>query len=132
MRDAHAYDYAVIRIVPHVAREEFVNVGVILSCPGRQFLGTRVHLDAARLRAFAPGLDEDAVRSHLAAFEAVSRGGVDAGPLGELPARQRFHWLVAPRSTVIQTSPVHTGLCRDPQSTLDRLVREYVLPASPA
>ena len=129
MRDCHAYDYAVLRVVPHVEREEFVNVGVILSCPDRQFLGTLVHLDATRLKAFAPGLDEDAVRSHLASFEAVCRGGADTGPIGLLPARQRFHWLVAPRSTVIQTSPAHTGWCRDPEETLERLLRQYVLTA---
>ena len=126
MRDCHAYDYAVLRIVPHVEREEFVNVGVILSCPGRQFIGTRVQLDMTRLRALAPTLDEDAVRSHLASFEAVCRGGADAGPIGALPARQRFHWLVAPRSTVIQTSPAHTGWCRDPEATLERLLQRYV------
>ena len=127
MRDCHAYDYAVIRVVPLVEREEFVNVGVILSCPDRHFLGTRVHLDVIRLKAFAPTLDEDAVRSHLASFEAVCRGGADAGPIGALPARQRFHWLVAPRSTVIQTSSAHTGWCRDPEQTLERLLRQYVL-----
>ena len=126
MRDSHAYDYAVLRVVPHVEREEFVNVGVILSCPDRQFIGTRIHLDVARLKAFAPTLDEDAVRSHLVSFEAVCRGGADAGPIGLLPARQRFHWLVAPRSTVIQTSPAHTGWCRDPEETLERLLRKYV------
>lgn len=129
MRDCHAYDYAVLRIVPHVEREEFVNVGVILSCPARQFLGTRVHIDGPRLKAFAPTLDEDVVRSHLAAFEAVCRGGPDAGPIGALPARQRFYWLVAPRSTVIQTSPVHTGWCHDPEDTLERLLRLYVVNA---
>jgi hypothetical protein len=126
VRDCHAYDYAVLRVVPHVEREEFINVGVILSCPDRQFLGSRIHLDAARLEAFAPTLDEDAVRSHLASFEAVCLGGPDAGPIGALPPRQRFHWLVSPRSTVIQTSPTHTGWCRDPEETLDRLLRQYV------
>jgi hypothetical protein len=127
VRDCHAYDYAVLRIVPHVEREEFINVGVILSCPGRRFLGTRVHLEVARLRALAPSIDEETVRRHLASFEAVCRGGQDAGPIGALPARQRFHWLVAPRSTVIQTSPVHTGWCRDPEETLERLLRQYVI-----
>lgn len=127
MRDCHAYDYAVLRVVPEVAREEFINVGVILSCPDRQFLGVRTHVDAERLRAFAPGLDEELVRAHLAALEAVCRGGDEAGPIGALPPRQRFHWLVAPKSTIIQTSPPHTGLCRDPKETLDRLLRDYVL-----
>lgn len=127
MPDQSSFDYAIVRIVPQVEREEFVNVGVILSCPDRQYLGTRLHVDLARLRAFAPELDEEVVRSHLASFEAVSRGGADAGPIGELPARQRFHWLVAPRSTVIQTSPAHTGWCRDPEQTLEKLLRQYVV-----
>ena len=127
MRDCHAYDYAVIRVVPQVEREEFINVGVVLSCPARKFLAARIHLDQARLKAFAPALDEESVQSHLASFEAVCRGGADTGPIGELPARQRFHWLVAPRSTVIQTSPAHTGVCRDPEETLEKLLRQYVV-----
>jgi Protein of unknown function (DUF3037) len=127
VRDCYAYDYAVLRLVPQVEREEFINVGVILSCPERQFLATRISLDGARLKLFAPTLDEAVVRSHLASFEAVCRGGIDGGPIGALPARQRFHWLVAPRSTIIQTSPAHTGWCRDPEETLDRLLRQYVL-----
>lgn len=126
MRDCYAYDYAVIRVVPQVERDEFINVGVVLSCPGRHFLGTRVLVDDARLGAFAPTLDRDAVRRHLASFEAVARGGAAAGPIGQLPARQRFYWLTAPRSTVIQTSPAHTGLCHDPEETLEKLLRQYV------
>ena len=126
MRDCHAYDYAVLRVVPQVEREEFINVGVILSCPDRQFLGSLVHLDLPRLHALAPGVDEHLVRTHLASFDAVCRGGPDAGPIGALPPRQRFHWLVAPRSTIIQTSPAHTGWCRDPQETLEKLMRQYV------
>jgi hypothetical protein len=127
VRDSHAYDYAVIRVVPQVDREEFINVGVILSCPDRQFLRTRIHLDAARLRALAPGIDEDLVRAHLDSFDAVCKGGPDAGPIGAMTPRQRFHWLVAPRSTIIQTSPPHTGLCRDPRETLEKLLGQYVV-----
>ena len=127
MRDCHAYDYATLRLVPQVEREEFLNVGVILSCPDRQFLGVRVHLDHARVAAFAPGLDVAMVLTHLASFDAVCRGGPAAGPIGELPARQRFLWLVAPRSTIIQSSPVHTGWLRDPEETLDKLLGQYVL-----
>ncbi len=126
MRACHAYDYAVIRVVPQVEREEFVNVGVILSCPVHGFIGSRIALDVARLRALAPDVDEDVVRSHLAAFEAVCAGGPDAGAIGELPPRQRFHWLVAPRSTIIQASSAHTGMCGDPAETLERLFRLYV------
>lgn len=131
MRDCHAYDYAVLRVVPQVDREEFINVGVILSCPDRRFLGVRTDVDVARLQAFAPTIDHDLVRRHLAAFEAISRGGTDAGPIGHLPPRQRFHWLVAPRSTIIQTSPAHTGWCRDPEETLEKLLRQYVLNGMP-
>ncbi len=126
MRDCHAYDYAVLRLVPQVERGEFINVGVVLSCPDRRFLAARTHLDPARLEAFAPSLDADVVRRHLASFEALCRGGPETGPIGALPQRQRFHWLVAPRSTVIQTSPAHTGWCRDPAQTLDRLLGQYV------
>jgi len=126
VRDCHAYDYAVIRLVPQVEREEFMNVGVVLSCPARRFLGARLRLDSGRLQAFAPDIDASTVQAHLDAFDAICRGGVEAGPIGELTARQRFHWLVAPRSTVIQTSPPHTGLCRDPEETLDKLLRRYV------
>lgn len=131
MPDCHAYDYAVIRVVPQVDREEFINVGVLLSCPDRDFLDTRIDVDPARLAAFAPALDEESVRRHLASLEAVCRGGPEAGPIGALPPRQRFHWLVAPRSTVIQTSPAHTGLCQDPAATLERLLQRYVIVSRP-
>ncbi len=126
MRSGHAYDYAVIRVVPRVDREEFLNVGVVLSCPDHRFLEALISVDRARLGAFAPALDLDIVCRHLASFEAVCRGGDEAGPIGALPPRQRFHWLTAPRSTVIQTSPAHTGVCDDPAQTLERLVRRYV------
>ena len=126
MRDCHAYDYAILRLVPQVEREEFINVGVILSCPDRQFLGVRLSVDQERVAAFAPAVDVATVLLHLHSFEAVCRGGAGAGPIGELPARQRFLWLVAPRSTIIQTSPVHTGWLRDPEAALDKLLRQYV------
>lgn len=116
------YDYAVVRVVPRVERGEFVNVGVILSCPGADFLDARIEVDEARLRAFAPDLDVDAVRDNLAIIPRVCEGGADAGPIGALPPRQRFHWLVAPRSTMIQVSPVHTGRTGDPGATLEHLV----------
>lgn len=116
------YDYAVVRVVPRVERGEFVNVGVILSCPGADFLDARIEVDEARLRAFAPDLDVDAVRDNLAIIPRVCEGGADAGPIGALPPRQRFHWLVAPRSTMIQVSPVHTGRTGDPGATLEHLM----------
>jgi len=118
----HAYDYAVIRVVPRVERGEFVNAGVVLSCKAGGFLEARIELDEARLRALDPGVDLDVVRAHLAAFAAICAGGDAAGPIGRLPARERFRWLVAPRSTVVQPGPVHTGLTSDPESELTRLL----------
>ena len=119
MHAAETYDYAVIRVVPRVEREEFINAGVILSCPPARFLEARVELDEARLRALDPTADVDGVRAYLAAFPAICAG---AGPIGELPPRARFHWLTAQRSSIIQTSPVHTGRCGDPRATLERLM----------
>ena len=127
MRDHCSYDYAVIRVVPRVDREEFMNVGVIISCPAKDFLEARIELDEGRLLAFAPELDMEAVRSHLASIPRICAGGPDAGPIGQLSLRERFHWLVAPRSTIIQTSRVHTGRCAEPgplsERLLDRMVR---------
>jgi hypothetical protein len=125
------YDYAVIRVVPRVEREEFVNVGVILSCPARDFLDARLLVDAARLRALDPTLDVAMIERHLASFPQICRGGADAGPIGALPLRQRFHWLVAPRSAQIQTSPVHTGLTDDPAATLEHLLQKMVRAPAP-
>lgn len=128
MHAPHAYDYAVIRVVPRVEREEFVNVGVILSCPGRNFLDARLHVDRARLEVLAPLLDLEIVEQYLAVIPIVCRGDAAAGPIGRLSARQRFHWLVAPRSTVIQTSAVHSGLCEEPGAALEHLMKRMVLP----
>jgi hypothetical protein len=123
---AHTYDYAVVRVVPRVERGEMINVGVILSCPDVSFLEARIELDDARLLAFDPTLDLDAVRAHLDSIPVTCRGGADAGPIGALPQRARFHWLVAPRSTIIQMSPVHTGRTDDPAATLERLLERMV------
>ena len=128
MPDKFRYDYAVVRVVPKVDREEFINAGVILSCPDLSFLEARIKLNESRLLALDPNVDVDLVRNHLAAIPTICRGGGDAGTIGELPQRQRFHWLVAPRSTVIQTSPVHTGRCHDPAAALERLVSTMVDP----
>jgi hypothetical protein len=122
----YTYDYAIVRIVPRVERGEQINVGVILSCVDREFLAARIELDPALLRALEPGLDLDAVRAALASIEAVCAGGEAAGPIGQLPPRARFRWLVSPRSTVIQMSPVHTGRTSDPTAALDRLVETMV------
>ena len=128
MRAPDTYDYAVIRVVPRVERAEFVNAGVVLSCQASRFLGARVALDEARLRALDPAVDMDAVRRHLDALVAICAGAPDSGPIGALPQRARFHWLTAPRSTIIQTSPVHAGRCGDPQGALEHLLRKMVLP----
>jgi Protein of unknown function (DUF3037) len=124
--DKFRYDYAVIRVVPKVDREEFINAGVILSCPDLTFLEARIQLDESRLLALDPNVDLDLVRKHLAAIPTICRGGDGAGSIGQLPQRQRFHWLVAPRSTVIQTSPVHTGRSNDPAAALERLLATMV------
>lgn len=121
MPAALPFDYAVVRVVPRVERGELVNVGVIVSCTARAYVGCRWHLPAERLRALDPRLDLEAVRRHLEAFAAVCRGDADAGPLARLSPSERFHWLVAPRSTIVQTSPVHVGLCAEPAEALDHL-----------
>ena len=122
MPDKFRYDYAVVRVVPKVDREEFINAGVIVSCPELSFLEARIQLNEARLLALDPNVDLELVRKHLAAIPTICSGGDEAGTIGQLPQRQRFHWLVAPRSTVIQTSPVHTGRCTDPAAALEHLV----------
>lgn len=127
MRAMHPYDYAVLRVTPSVEREEFVNAGVVLHCPERAFLECRVHLDEQRWRALWPALDLDVIRQHLEAFPRISAGDPDAGPIARLSRRERFQWLVAPRSTMIQVSPVHSGVCAAPESALDDIFRRLVL-----
>jgi hypothetical protein len=120
-----SFDYAIVRVVPRVEREEFVNAGVILFCRTRGFLEARLALDTARLAALAPDLDLTEVERALAVIPLVCRGE-EAGPIGQLSQAERFHWLVAPRSSVIQTSPVHCGLCTDPAETLGHLLATMV------
>lgn len=122
------YDYAIIRVVPRVERGERINVGVILSCVDGDFLDGRFDVDGARLRALDPTIELDAVRAAIASMTAVCAGGPEAGPLGALSARERFRWLVSPRSTVIQPSRVHTGRARDPVAALDQLFATMVRP----
>ena len=122
------YDYAVIRVMPRVERGEQVNVGVILSCVDAEFLEALIELDLSRVQALDPTLDLDAVRTGLDLFPLVCAGGPGAGPIGELPPRGRFRWLVSPRSTMIQASPVHTGRSADPAATLQRLFDCLVRP----
>lgn len=122
----HTYDYAIIRVVPRVERGEMINVGVILSCPDRDFLEARIELDPSRLLALDATLDVETTRAHLDMIPRICRGGTDAGPIGELPQRGRFHWLVSPRSTVIQVSAVHTGRTADPAAALEHLLDTMV------
>jgi hypothetical protein len=120
------FDYAVVRIVPAVEREEFFNAGVILFCPEQRFLGARVYLDKGKLKAFAPDLPLEDVQRRLEAIERICSGDPTAGPIAHLSQRARFHWLIAPRSTLVQISPAHSGICEEARSILERLFHEQV------
>jgi hypothetical protein len=122
----NAFQYAILRVVPSVERGECLNVGVALLCPERRFVGARVELDEKRLRALAPGADVAAVREALDALVAVADGDPAAGPLARLSPSERFGWIAAPSSTVIQPSAIHTGLSEDPARTLDHLFATLV------
>jgi hypothetical protein len=126
--DPCTYDYAIVRVVPRVERGEFVNVGVIVSCVAQGFLQARIELDEARLSALDPTLDLEPIRATLATIPAICAGGAQAGALGKLSMRERFDWLVAPRSTSIQTSSVHSGRCHDLELALERLLDRMVRP----
>jgi len=120
------YDYSIVRIVPRVDRGEQINAGIVLSCADSDFLDARIELDERALVALDPSVDLAAVRTNLDVFPMVCRGGADAGPIGLLPPRARFRWLVAPRSTIIQPSPVHTGRTADPAASLEHLMDRVV------
>lgn len=120
------YQYAIVRLVPRVDRGECLNVGIVLLCRSQRFLGARTVLDEARLTVFAPELTAAVVRPHLDAIEAIAAGAPSAGPIAGLTPPERFHWLVAPASTIIQPSPVHTGLTADAGAELSRLVDQLV------
>lgn len=126
---ACSFEYAIIRVMPRVERQEFINVGVVVSCRAKRFLAAAIELDKPRLQAFAPQLDLTLVEDYLATVPLICEGR--HGPLAPLPQQERFHWLVAPRSTMIQLSPVHSGLCEDPQAALEDLLNKMVrlLPA---
>jgi hypothetical protein len=122
----HTYDYAIVRVVPRVDRGEFVNAGVIVSCARAGFLKAFIELDEPRLLALDPGADIALVQAALATLPIVCEGGDAAGPVGRLSLRERFDWLVAPRSSSIQTSPVHTGRCDDLEQAAERLMQRVV------
>jgi hypothetical protein len=124
--DPSPFQYAIVRVVPRIERGECLNAGVILFCRPRRFLGARVGLDELRLRALAPDADAEAVRSHLDLIAQVAAGDPRGGPIAELASHERFHWLVAPSSTIIQPAEVHTGLTDDPAADLDRLFEALV------
>jgi DUF3037 family protein len=120
------FQYAIVRVVPRVERGECLNAGVVLLCRPRRFLAARVALDHGRLAALAPGVDPATIETHLAAIERIAAGDPSAGPIARLGQGERFHWLVAPSSTVIQPSEVHTGLCDDPTAELEHLMESLV------
>jgi hypothetical protein len=121
-----SFDYAVVRVVPRVERGEFINAGVIVFCLEQRFLAARVQVDEARLKALWPEVDVELVRKHLEAIPKIAAGDASAGPIAKLSQRERFHWLVSPRSTMIQVSPAHSGLCGEPRQTLEELSQRFL------
>jgi hypothetical protein len=126
MPETHSFEYAVIRVVPRVEREEFLNVGVILYCRTHQFLQTRILLNVEKLQMLCEEMDMDELQEHLQAFEYISHAEASGGPIAKLDIASRFRWLTAVRSTVVQTSKVHPGICDNPAEKLDRLFELYV------
>lgn len=122
-----SFDYAIIRVVPRVERQEFINAGVIAFCLEKRYLAARIHLDEKRLKALWPAVDVELVREHLAAVPRICAGEDTAGPIAGLSQRERFHWLVSARSTIIQPSPVHSGICESTGDLLDRLAKQFLL-----
>jgi hypothetical protein len=121
-----SFDYAVVRVVPRVEREEFLNAGVIVFCLEKNYLAAKVRRDDDRLKALWPEIDAALVGQHLDAIPRICAGDPSAGPIARLSLRERFHWLVAPRSTMIQVSPVHSGICENPEGALQRLFEQLV------
>ena len=126
----NAFQYAIVRLLPRVERGECLNVGVVLLCRSRRYLEARIALDERRLAALAPDLDPAMVRAHLDALARIAAGDEAGGSVAALEPSERFGWLVAPSSTIIQPSTVHTGVCDDPQAMLDRLFDELVAPVA--
>lgn len=127
MHASASYDYALLRVVPRVERQEFINAGVVVYCPERRYLAARIRLDTARLAALWPDVNAELVREHLHAVERICAGDSSAGPIAQLSLGERFHWLTSPRSTIIQPSPVHTGVCDATDELLDRLEAQFLV-----
>lgn len=127
MQEHHLFEYAVIRIVPRVEREEFLNAGIILYCAAQQFLRVRYTLDSQRLWSLCTEIDIVSLEQNLKAFDRICAGSKDAGPIGMLTIRERFRWLTAMRSTILQTSRPHAGFCEDAEVKLDKLFTQLVL-----
>ncbi|HEY8933787.1 MAG TPA: DUF3037 domain-containing protein [Cyclobacteriaceae bacterium] len=127
MQENHLFEYAVIRVVPRVEREEFLNVGVVVFCNAKKFLKMKFVLNEDRLKTLSATLDIADLRENIRAFERICAGGKDGGSIGMLSIAERFRWLTATRSTVLQTSKVHPGLCEEPEEILERLFKELVV-----
>jgi len=127
MPAAASFDYALMRVVPRVERQEFINAGVVVYCPERQFLGARIRLNRDRLVALWPDVDVALVEQHLEAIERICAGDPAAGAIAKMSQRERFHWLTSPRSTIVQPSPVHTGICHETDGLLDRLEKQFLM-----
>lgn len=121
-----SFDYAILRVVPRVEREEFMNAGIVVFCLEKDYLAARIRLNRERLKALWPEADAELVNNHLEAVRRICQGDAAAGAIAQLSRRERFHWLVSPRSTVIQTSPVHTGVCTATDDLLDRLEKQFL------
>lgn len=121
-----SFDYAILRVVPRVERQEFINAGVVAFCLEKRYLAARIRLDVARLRALWPDSDVEHAREHLEAVRRICDGDPAAGPIAKLSQRERFHWITSPRSTIIQPSPVHTGVCGETDALLDRLAGQFL------
>jgi len=123
-----SFDYALLRVVPRVERQEFINAGVVVYCPQNRYLAARIRFDRERLKALWPEVDVNVVEEHLCGFKRISEGDPTAGPIATLSLSERFHWMTSPRSTIIQPSPVHTGVCDTTDTLLDRLEAQFLSP----
>ncbi len=121
-----SFDYAILRVVPRVERQEFINAGVVVFCLEKRYLAARIRLDAARMKALWPDADVELAKEHLEAVRRICEGDPIAGPIAKLSLRERFHWIISPRSTIIQPSPVHTGVCDATDGLLDRLEKQFL------